>query len=493
VSTARADVGSTPETTLAALRGIGCPVCRVGERRDERFTFWFCADLYHQPAILNRLRSSIGFCPGHTRLLLHRRPARYVLRYVYADVVPAARERLLHPAARPRPTRCLGCEDRADAEARTITSVLATLGDAAVVAAYRRTGGFCPDHLVHAFRTATPDQAVLLVRLAHEPLPRGADGESAFSRLVSENAGTLARASPRDGLARIAAVELADSVESTLDRLRRRLAYDACPVCLAGGLTEVRYLTWLADQRSTDRHTPDVGGARLCRAHVLDLDCHDPVAARWATLVERSRVLFGIRHVGSALESLPEATGAGRVIAAAKVLQTLPRRWRRAPAVLGAAARHLVTRRGAVLGAAVAPLLYEPPCAACRAVQAAEASELELVSAALDDAPTARRYEASHGLCLRHTVALPHGLARDLAVGVLTSRLTTLAWELDEAGRKASWSFRYESHGPEMTAWYRAPALLDGRVFLGAPPANPAVLFTGFGSAPPREPVEDSS
>ncbi len=42
--------------------------------------------------------------------------------------------------------------------------------------------------------------------------------------------------------------------------------------------------------------------------------------------------------------------------------------------------------------------------------------------------------------------------------------------ELTEAFSKNTWAHRYETRGPEMTAWRRAAAFLDGGVFCGCPP-----------------------
>jgi len=42
--------------------------------------------------------------------------------------------------------------------------------------------------------------------------------------------------------------------------------------------------------------------------------------------------------------------------------------------------------------------------------------------------------------------------------------------ELTEAFRKNTWAYRHEARGPEMTAWRRAAAFLDGSVFCGSGP-----------------------
>jgi hypothetical protein len=44
--------------------------------------------------------------------------------------------------------------------------------------------------------------------------------------------------------------------------------------------------------------------------------------------------------------------------------------------------------------------------------------------------------------------------------------------ELSEAFFKNTWAHRHDPRGPEMTAWRRTAAFLDGRVFCGGPPVN---------------------
>jgi hypothetical protein len=51
-------------------------------------------------------------------------------------------------------------------------------------------------------------------------------------------------------------------------------------------------------------------------------------------------------------------------------------------------------------------------------------------------------------------------------------RASILTGELAEAFRKGTWAHRNEAKGPEMTAWLRAAALLDGDVFGGCPPGD---------------------
>jgi len=44
--------------------------------------------------------------------------------------------------------------------------------------------------------------------------------------------------------------------------------------------------------------------------------------------------------------------------------------------------------------------------------------------------------------------------------------------ELNEAFGKSTWARRHEIRDPEMSAWRRAAAFLDGNVFCGCPPCD---------------------
>jgi hypothetical protein len=55
-------------------------------------------------------------------------------------------------------------------------------------------------------------------------------------------------------------------------------------------------------------------------------------------------------------------------------------------------------------------------------------------------------------------------------VRVAARRTDSLLAELGEAFRKRTWAHRHEPRGVEMTAWQRAAALIDGRVYGGGPP-----------------------
>jgi transcriptional regulator of nitric oxide reductase len=75
-------------------------------------------------------------------------------------------------------------------------------------------------------------------------------------------------------------------------------------------------------------------------------------------------------------------------------------------------------------------------------------------------------------LCVRHLLGLR---AADRWAGQVTARgaverADILIGELTEAFRKSTWAHRDEARGPEMNAWRRAAAFLDGGAFCGCPP-----------------------
>ena len=95
-------------------------------------------------------------------------------------------------------------------------------------------------------------------------------------------------------------------------------------------------------------------------------------------------------------------------------------------------------------------------------------------------------------LCVQHLLglrALDRRAAEAAARGAAEHAGTLIA-ELDEAFGKGTWARRHESRGPEMTAWRRAAAFLDGGVFCGCPPLDPP---QDPPLDPPLDPPHDAS
>jgi len=109
-------------------------------------------------------------------------------------------------------------------------------------------------------------------------------------------------------------------------------------------------------------------------------------------------------------------------------------------------------------------------CPVCRARRQAAAGALHDVSDGLRAAPHAAHRRVT--LCLRHLLSLRAAdpWAGQVAARAAVERADMIIAELTEAFRKSTWTHRAEAQGPEMTAWRRAPAFLDGSVFCGCPP-----------------------
>jgi hypothetical protein len=75
-------------------------------------------------------------------------------------------------------------------------------------------------------------------------------------------------------------------------------------------------------------------------------------------------------------------------------------------------------------------------------------------------------------LCVRHLLGLRalDPRAAQVAARCAVERADVLIAELNEAFSKRTWARRHEPRGREMTAWRRAAAFVDGRMFCGCPP-----------------------
>jgi hypothetical protein len=107
-------------------------------------------------------------------------------------------------------------------------------------------------------------------------------------------------------------------------------------------------------------------------------------------------------------------------------------------------------------------------CPVCWAKGEAARQSLRQSSSTLRTAPASADGQP---LCLRHVLALMTA-DRDAgrtAANRAVQQAETLHYELTEAFRKGTWTYRHESRGMEMTAWRRAAVFLDGGVSGGCP------------------------
>jgi hypothetical protein len=433
---------SPDANVLRLLEQPGCAACNAREFSDDRIVFAFVTEHYTDPLTLDELRASCGLCPAHTRRVLERTEAPYVLRAVGAEAVAGALERMRTGEGGGAVARCPLCRNRATSEESVLRLVVISLSAPAVTEAYRANGGLCLPHALAALGQARPDAAVT-IGLALADVLRTTDGEaSLIERLAGCDPDRAARARLRDRLPDLLPDRDAEAPppRATLAALHARLTVAACPSCFVGGLMERRYLAWLATEHRANARGLSAEGVWLCPTHLHDVLADDPPSALWAASLMRFRLQDELGRLTVALAAAPRRL------------------------------RALLEPRRFTLRQALTPVLRPRDCSACYAVAAAEQRETALLLAALGDAPTARRYEVSHGLCLRHLLALPLASRAGAPARVLEARLRVLGWELEEAGRKSGWSVRHEARGRETTAWRRAAAQLDGRVFLGGSP-----------------------
>jgi hypothetical protein len=192
-----------------------------------------------------------------------------------------------------------------------------------------------------------------------------------------------------------------------------------CPVCLTAAQAE----------RDALAHADGTG---WCAAHLRDA-CSSPDAGRTGP---RNPAPLLTRQAAEAASWLAGLT---------------------APVSLRSEMRRLVGRRRRP-----ASSIGGSGCPACEAARAAAARTLVALSDSL-----------LQNLCLRHMMSLGSHDPRRRAAGQKAAyRTASVARELEEAFGKRAWARRHEPRGDEMTAWRRAAALIDGRVYGGGPPGS---------------------
>lgn len=424
------------------LLGVdACPSCTYLAEAERSFFSWFAIESHTVAQMQAKLRAAMGMCPAHSRRLVQQLGEGPIMTIVMREALAGARQRVHGEVDAGACPACASLTTAAQDAAHMVVNALVAADNAS---RYREHGGVCLPHLLDAAATADAATLVLLAQRLLESLEANT-GAPLHHLLSGVDDDATRRAEYYAHLP-----DLPDG-GSTIDIVRRQLAIDTCPLCLAAGHGEVRYLRWLL-QASRD-HDPSLRNdpGELCSAHQHDAALLDAGAAGLAIERKRAVTMAGLADLMRQLaENPPPATG----------------RRRRAEPVLADAVR----------GALVSP----HQCPACRARAAVERRQVELLTACLGLAPVRADYERSHGLCVGHALGLGEGAAGALARRHLDARLEVLSWEVHEAARKRAWACRHESTGPEHDAWRRALTQIDARVFAG----GPAVASTpGVGDA----------
>jgi hypothetical protein len=395
-------------TASDLLTGPGCPVCRYAGEAADRYLAWFALEAHADPVIITGLCSSLGMCPRHTRALMRQPGAATRLTAVYRYVLPAAGEQLSGRPARLR--GCPGCEHDDSAADRALDTLLEGLADSTVRDRYRELGGLCIPHLRAASASAS--------RGRHRELPGW------LSRaMMADVTGDLGRASW------LAGTDFDSELRHVLRQSALATARPGCYVCAACLAVSRSENDLLAEVlRAGDRGQPD-GRLLVCAGHLGDLVVIAGQRGTTALLAWQAGCL-------AAGLTGPRSAAAG------------PPGWLR-------------FRRSGPYG-----------CPVCRAGEEAARRAVDGVRVSLRVSRPGPGGQAT--LCVRHLLDLR---AVDRQAGHVAARGAVeqaglLIAELSEAFFKNTWAHRHDPRGPEMTAWRRTAAFLDGRVFCGGPPVN---------------------
>lgn len=396
-------------TAADLLTGPGCPVCRYADEAADRYLAWFALEGHADAVTVTRLCASLGMCPRHTRGLMSQPGAARRLTALYRYLMRAARDRLAD--RNPRPAGCPGCEHDDGAVGRALDTLLDGLADGRVRDRYRELGGLCIPHL----RAASAQGDYQVIAWLTQTMTAAVTAAPAGHGWPTGGSGD---ADPR-------------LAERTVLPAAALAGPGACAACLAAARSAHVRLTRIV--RGSDRGQPE-SRLLLCAGHLGD-----------------TIVLTGQSGVGPLL-----AWQAGCLAAALIGPASSPGR------KPGGAAGWLRSRR--CHGARLAP------CPVCLASEAAAQRAVDELRRWLHAAhpPPGRQVP----LCVRHLLDLK---AADPWAGQVTApgaigRADLLAAELDRAFSNSTWAHRHEVRGPEMTAWRRAAAFLDGGVFCGSLP-----------------------
>jgi hypothetical protein len=392
----------------------GCPVCRYVSEASDRYLTWFALEGHADAGAIGRLTASLGMCPPHTRNLMAQPGAAPRLTVIYHYILRTAKERLTNRVA--SAAECPMCEHTDAATARALDTLLDGLADDSVRERYQALGGMCVPHLGAAAAVARRSTVAWLA-------------DSTTASMISRSPQLEWLGGETDHDADVRAVQ------------RRALPSHVrpgslgCDVCLAGAHAERASITCAASLSETG--FPEDPSLRLCASHLADATT---IAHRGGQLVSLLAWQASC-HIGNVRQ---RATPVGK-----PGTRTTIRRFRLTR-----------LRTGPV------------SCPSCLALHEAASQELERIRWTLRTSPTAGRRRAA--LCIRHVLELRGRDRRtgDLITGNTLSTADSLAAELTIAFRKNTWLGRGEPAGPEMTAWRRAAAFVDGRVLSGSVPAR---------------------
>ncbi len=395
------------------LTAQGCPACRYAGEASDRYLGWFALEAHAEAGTITRLSASLGMCACHTRGLMGQPGAGTRLTAVYRYVLVSARDRLAGHAT--PVAACPACEHDRSATDRALDTLLEGLTDPLVMDRCRELGGLCLPHLRVA---AARGQRRVVAWLT----------ETLVVTLRTRTPGPEWLVGGIDRDAEVRAV-----LRETIPARAMPGSY-VCTACLAGAHSERDRLAQLPGLASGDNAQDPA--LLLCNSHLAD-------AAVAAGRGGGTRALLGWQadcHAAGFFR--PSGSRAGR--SAGNPVAWL-RGARRRPEMLS-------------------------ECTVCRARDDATEQALHDVRNGLRAAPQGHDRQVT--LCVRHLLTLrgADSWAGQVTAHAAVRHADMLIAELTEAFRKNTWAYRHEARGPEMTAWRRAAAFLDGSVFCGSGP-----------------------
>jgi hypothetical protein len=417
------------------LREPGCPACRFVGEAQRSFFSWFEIESFSTVEVQARLRAGMGMCRAHSRRLIEEIGEGHIMTTVAREALAGARQTLRGDGPL---GSCCACDAVASAWEHANHMLVDGLLDSTNARRYSEHQGMCLPHVLEAAPTADPSVLKLLAERLLASL------RTVHERALLELLAGVDSDAPRRARWREALPE--ETIGgSTVERLCSLLAIDACPVCLAAGLIDRRYVRCVLERSREGDQSVQNDPGELCFIHL-----HDAALANGAAIggaIERKRQIriAELRRLLDRLADLPPTMGRRR-------------------------------RGGGLVDLDRAREEFVGPryCPACHARDGIERSQLELVTAALALSPVRERYECSHGLCIRHAMQLSDGQIARLVKRHADARVGVLAWEVQETARKYAWAYRHEVRGPERDAWLRALAQVEGDVIGGAPAPAPS-------------------
>ncbi|MGH3320460.1 MAG: hypothetical protein ACRDN9_09805 [Streptosporangiaceae bacterium] len=436
----------------------GCGVCRYIEDSARHWLSAYIIENHSDAAVAGRVNEALGFCPAHTRRLLTDMSAAWLLGWVFVGVVAAGRRRLAADD-RPRIPPCVVCAHMHDFERMGIDLVLRYLSHPEARSAYEQAGGFCLDHALRALDRVGPEEGRVVAGVLGAALGEGAG--SLFAAL----AGADRDARLRDRLRLVAADEVLERertvrASSVRGGILDDIVAASCPVCRAGTRRAWWYVNWLARSFGESKG-PRIEDMYLCATHLHDVAQANPGHVEW---LEKTLAGYWADKAGRFIRALDK--------------RRATRTSRLAGTIVPPSATDLRARATGYRDA-LRPLRTGPGCRICQVARRAEQEQTQALAAAVLDRELAEEFARSHGVCLRHALTWPRGNPPVLVTDVVRARLAMLAFELDEAVRRTSWTTRFEPRGAESSAWLRAPTLLDGRTYAGCPAATVADAVRG--------------